>query len=315
MEYCAMLECFAPHVNDDSSNERPINRAQSQSISFKTGFAPGLPRNIYVVSATEQSIKLAWEAPVEYGVPPAMIQLNARKTDPTLSDKGVTVQVSPDTCVFNFENLAANTEYTFTLEVLTTEEMLEVSQVMTGAISSFSAWTNGLEHADKLHLVSRTPTSLVIKWHPAVAYGLSTIQHYIVHYIQNRLLRKRSRGRVGQVKESGKELIVESERCDAEIFGLEPGTVYRIIVQTIAGLKDYSYDEDFESEDSETNSAISSAASEKPPEVQRLHLSGPLLVCTAAPPEPPVLLIRGFTATQIELSWNRPLLLEPGKKV
>lgn len=310
-----MLECFAPHVNDDNSNEQPINRAQSQSISFKTGLVPDPPSNIYVVSATEHSIKLAWDAPLEHGVPAAMIQLNATKTDHSLSDKGVNVQVSPDTSVYTFECLAAKTEYTFTLKALTEEDLLEESGVMSGSIASFSAWTNGVEPADKIHLVSRAPTSLVIKWQPAVAYGMSTIQHYVVHYVQSRQLRKRSRGRVGQVKETGKELIVESERCDAELCGLEPGTVYRIIVQTIAGLADYSYDEDFESEDSDTNSAISSAPSEKPPEVQRLHLSGPLSVCTAAPPEAPVLLVRGFTATQIELSWNRPLVLEPGKKV
>ncbi|KAJ7382966.1 hypothetical protein OS493_031742 [Desmophyllum pertusum] len=73
---------------------------------------------------------------------------------------------------------------------------------------------------------------------------MSVIQHYTVHYVQNRQLRKRSRGRVGQVKEPGKELSVESERCDAELCGLEPGTVYRIIVQAVEGITDYSYDED-----------------------------------------------------------------------
>lgn len=310
-----MLECFASHVNDDKSSEPPINRTQSQSISFKTGLAPGPTRNIYVISATEQSIKLAWESPEQHGVPAMMIQLNARKTDENVSDKGANVQVSPDTCVFNFECLAARTEYTFTLKVLTEEELLEMTEVIAGSIASFSAWTNGVEPADKLNIESRTPTSLVIKWQPAVAYGMSTIQHYVVHYVQNKQLRKRSRGRVGQVKEAGKELIVGPERCYAELCGLEPGTVYRIIVQTVEGMTDYSYDEDFESEDSDTNSTISSAPNEKPPEVQQMHLSGPLLICTAAPPEPPVLLVRKFTATQIELSWNRPLVLEPGKKV
>lgn len=237
-----------------------------------------------------------------------MIQLNARKTSQSLTDKDVNFHVSPDTSVFNIECLAAKTEYTFTLNVLTEEELFETSEALADSVASLSAWTNGVEPAEKLILESRTPTSLVIKWQPAVAYGMSVIQHYTVHYVQNRQLRKRSRGRVGQVKEPGKELNVESERCDAELCGLEPGTVYRIIVQAVEGITDYSYDEDFESKDSETNSAISST-----PEVQQMHLSVPLLVCTAAPPEPPVLLVSGFTATQIQLSWNRPLVLEPGK--
>ena len=309
-----ILECFASHVNDDKSSERLINRTQSQSTSFKTGLAPGPPRNIYVVSATEHSIKLAWEPPEEHDVPAMMIQLNSRKKGKNFTDKGTDVQVSPDTCVFNFDCLASRTEYTFTLKVLT-EELLEISEMLAGSIASLSAWTNGVEPADKLNLQSRTTTSLLIKWQPAVAYGMSTVQHYVVHYVQNKQLRKRSRGRVGPVKEAGKELVVEPERCCTELCGLEPGTVYRIIVQTVDGLIDYSCDEDFESDDSDTNSTISSAPSDKPPEVQQMHLSRPLLICTAAPPEPPVLLVRGFTATQIELSWNRPLVLEPGKKV
>ena len=310
-----ILECFASHVNEDKASERPINCTQSQSTSFKTGLAPGPPRNIYIVSATEQSVKLAWEPPEEHGVPAMMIQLNTRKKDENVTDKGTDVQVSPGTCAFNFDGLASRTEYTFTLKVLTEEDFLGISEVMAGSMASLSAQTNGVEPANKLNLESRTPTSLVIKWQPAVAYGMSTVQHYVVHYVQNKQLRKRSRGRVGPVKEAGKELIVEPERCCAELCRLEPGTVYRIIVQTVEGLTDYSYDEDFESEVSDTNSTISSAPSEKPPEVQQMHLSGPLLICTAAPPEPPVLLVRGFTTTQIELSWNRPLVLEPGKKV
>ena len=310
-----ILKCFASHVNDDKSSERPINRTQSQSTSFKTGLTPGPPRNIYVVSATEQSIRLAWEPPEEHGVLVKMIQLNIRKKDENVTDKGTDIQVSPDTCVFNFDCLAPRTEYTFTLKVLTEEELLEMSEVMAGSIACFSTWTNGVEPADKLNLESRTPTSLVIKWQPAVAYGMSTVAHYVVHYVQNKQLRKRSRGRVGPVKEAGKEVIVEPDRCYTELCGLEPGTVYRIIVQTVCGLTDYSYDDDFESEDSDTNSRISSAPSDKPPEVQQMHLSGSLLICTAAPPEPPVLLVRGFTATQIELTWNRPPVLEPGKKV
>ena len=310
-----MLECFASHVNEDKSNEQPINRTHSQSTSFKTGLAPSHPTNIYVVSATKQSVKLAWERPEEHDVPAVMIQLDTRKKDGNVTDKGTSVQVSPGTCVFNFDCLAERTEYTFTLKVITEEDLLEMSEVMAGSIASFSAWTNGVEPADKLNLESRTPTSLVIKWQPALAFGMSTVQHYVVHYVQNKQLRKRSRGRVGQVKEAGKELIVEPERCYAELCGLEPGTVYRLVVQTVEGLTEYSYDEDFESEDSDTNSTISSTPSEKPLEVQHMHLSGPLLICTAAPPEPPVLLVRGFTTTQIELSWNRPLVLEPGKKV
>ena len=310
-----ILECSASHFNDDSSNEQPINRSQSQPISFKTGLAPGPPTNIYVVSATEQSVKLAWESPVEHVVPAAMIQLNVRKNNQSSTEKGVNFHVSPDTCVFNFECLTPRSQYTFTLKVLTEDDILDMTEEITSSVVSFSASTNGVDAADKMHLESRTTTSLVIKWQPAVAYGMSVIRHYIVHYVQNRPLRKRSRSKVMQGAEAGKELIVESDCCNAMLSGLEPGAVYRIIVQTVEGLTDYSYDEDFDSEDSDTNSATSSAPSEKPAEAQRLHLSGPLVVCTSALPDPPVLMVSSFTATQIQLSWNRPLVLAPGKNV
>lgn len=310
-----MLECVAPHINDDSYNEHPINLAQSQSISFKTASAQGPPSNIYVVSATEQSVKLEWNSPIEHGVPVAAIRLNAKKRDEDERDKGTTFQLTPETHSFTCDGLAPKTEYIFTFEALTEEDLFDVHEVNPTSVASFSAWTNGLDPPGKVNLEWRTPTSIAIKWQPAVAYGMSAIQHYVVHHVLNRQLRKRSRVRVGQAKEAGKELIIESEKTEAELRGLEPGTVYRIVVEAVAGLTNYAHDEDFESDDSGTNSVVSSALSEKPPEIQRLYLSQPLLVCTAAPPEPPVLMISGFTATQIQLSWNRPLLLEPGENV
>ena len=314
-EYHVMLECVAPHFNDENYNEHPINLAQSQSISFKTASVPGPPSNIYVVSATEQSVKLEWDSPTEHGVPVAAIRLNVKKRDQDEPDEGRTFQLSPETHCFTCDGLAAKTEYTFTFEALTEEDLFDVHGISTASVASFCAWTNGLDPPGKVNLESRTPTLIAIKWQPAVAYGMSAIQHYVVHHVPNRQLRKRSRVRVEQAKEAGKELIIESENCEAELRGMEPGTVYRIVVEAVAGLTNYAYDEDFESDDSGTNSVVSSALSEKPPEIQRLYLSQPLLVCTAAPPEPPVLLVSGFTATQIQLSWNRPLLLKPGKNV
>ena len=315
MEYYVMLECFAAHVNDDSSNEQPINRTQSQPISFKTGIAPDPLTNIYVVSATEQSIKLAWKAPVEHDVPAAMILVNVKMTNQHSTDQGVDFHVSPNSNVFDFEHLAPRTLYTFTLKVLTKDDIFDIPEGGSTSVASFCASTNGVDAADKLKLTSRSPTSLAIKWQSAVAYGLSIIRHHIVHYVENRQQRKRSRGKVVQEAETVNDFLVESERCEAVLRGLEPGSVYRIIVQTVEGIMDYSYEEDFDSDHSDTNSTNSSAPSEKPADLQRIYLSGPLLVSTTAPPESPVLMLSGFTATQIHLSWNRPLVLSPGEEV
>ena len=315
MEYYVMLECFAAHVNDDSSNEQPINRTQSQPISFKTGIAPGPLTNIYVVSATEQSIKLAWKAPVEHDVPAAMILVNVKMTNQHSTDQGLDFHVSPDSNVFDFEHLAPRTLYKFTLKVLTKDDIFDIPEGGSTSVASFCASTNGVDAADKLKLTSRSPTSLAIKWQSAVAYGLSIVRHHIVHYVENRQQRKRSRGKVVQEAETVNDFLVESERCEAVLRGLEPGSVYRIIVQTVEGIMDYSYKEDFDSDHSDTNSTNSSAPSEKPADLQRIYLSGPLLVSTTAPPQSPVLMVSGFTATQIHLSWNRPLVLSPGEEV
>ncbi|PFX18395.1 Titin [Stylophora pistillata] len=311
MEYYVMLECLASHVNDDSSNEQPINRNQSQPISFKTGIPPGPLTNIYVISATEQSIKLAWEAPVEHGVPAAMILVNVKKTSQHSTEQGVNFHVSPDSTAFEFEHLASRTLYAFTFKVLTEDDIFDISEERSTSIASFCASTNGVDAADKLTLTSRTPTSLSIKWQPAEAHGFSIIQHYKVHYDLNRRQRKRSRGKVVQQAETVKDFVIASERCEAALRGLEPGCVYKIVVQTVEGLMDHSYEENYDSDDSDTNPANSSTPSEKPADVQRIHLSGPLLVSTLAPPESPVLMVSDFTATQIRLTWNRPLVLSP----
>ena len=307
-----VLQCVAPHLNDNNYKEHPINLARSQAVSFKTGSAPEPPNNIYVDSATEHSIKLTWEVPIEHGIPVAAIHLSARKADQRLHDEAASFQVSRETCAFTFDCLASRTEYTFVLKALTEDDLDEMPEENASSVACFSAWTNGIEPAENLNLESRSPTSIAIKWEPAMAYGMSAIQRYVVHYVQNRQLRKRSRGRAGHEKEVGKKLTVDSEFNQAELRGLEPGTVYRIVVETVAGVTDYSYDDDFES-DSDANSAVSSALSEKLPKIQRLYLSQPLLVCTAAPPEQPVLMVSGFTSTQIHLSWSKPLLLKPGK--
>lgn len=310
-EYHVILACFAPHINDDNYNEHPINVAQSQSVAFKTASPPGPPTNVCVVSATEESVKLAWDGPAEHDVPVAAIGVNVKKK----GDEGAVFQLQPETRTFTFDCLAPKTEYTFTFKALTEEDLSEIQELSDGSVAFFSAWTNGVDPPEKVNLKSRTPTSIAIKWQPAVVYGLSTIQHYVVHYIPNRQLRRRSRGRMGHAKEAGKELVIDNEFCEAELRGLEPGTVYKIVVQAVTSFVDYSYADDFESEDGDTNSVISSVLSEKPPEIQQLYPSPSILVCTAAPPEPPVLLVSGFTATQIQLSWTRPLLLGPGKEI
>lgn len=314
-EYQLLLQCVAPHINDDNYEEHPINITQSQTISFKTGTLPGPPTDVSVVTSTENSIKLAWEVPIQHGIPVAAIHLNVRRKDPDCTDEGRSFQVSAETCVFSFDCLVPKTEYNFVLRALTEDDLVEVHEEDSSSAVCLSAWTNGIETTENLHLQSRLPTSIAINWQPALAYGMSSIQGYVVHYVQTRQLRKRLRGLVGQVRDFGDKLTVGSEICHAEVQGLEPGTVYKIMLETVVGFGDYSYDEDFESDSSEVNSATSSALSERMPEIQRLYLSQPLLVCTTAPLEPPVLIVSGFTSSQIHLSWNKPLLMIPGKIV
>lgn len=314
-DYQLLLQSVAPHINDDNYEEHPINITQSQTISFKTGSLPGPPTDVSVVASTENRIKLAWQIPIEHGIPVAAIHLNVRRKDSDCTDEGRSFQVSAEACVFSFDFLAPKTEYNFVLRALTEDDLVEVHEEDSSSAVCLSAWTNGIETAENLHLESRSPTSIAISWQPAVAYGMSTIQRYVVHYVQTRQLRKRSRGLVGQVRDLGNKLTVGSEICHAEMQGLEPGTVYKIILETVVNFGDYSYDEDFESDGSEVNSATSSTLGERTPEIQRLYLSQPLLVCTTAPLEPPVLIVSGFTSTQIHLSWNKPLLMIPGKIV
>ena len=314
-EYQLLLQCVAPHINDDNYEENPINITKSQIISFKTGSLPGPPTDVSVATSTENSIKLVWKTPVEHGIPVAAIHLNVRRKDPDGTDEGRSFQVSAETCVFSFDFLAPKTEYNFVLRAVTEDDLVEVHEKDSNSAACFSAWTNGIEAAENFHLQSRSSTSIAISWQPAMAYGMSTIQGYVVHYVQTRQLRKRSRGLVGQVRDLGDKLTVGSESCHAEMQGLDPGTVYKIMLETVVGFGDYSYDEDFESDGSEVNSATSSALSQRMPEIHRLYLSQPLLVCTTAPLEPPVLIVSGFTSTQIHLSWNKPLLMIPGKIV
>ena len=309
-----MLECIAPHVNDDNYSDHPINVARSQPILFVTASPPGPPRNIYVVSATEESIKMAWENPTVNAASLAATRVKVGKRDQGIFYENLTIQLSPETRAYIFESLTPKTEYTFIFEAVTEEDLFDMHEASAGSVAVSSAFTNGVDSPGNLKICSRAPTSIAVTWEHAVVYGMSIIQHYRVHYVPNRQLRKKSRGRFLLTKDTGKVLVVESESSTAELCGLDPGTVYRIVVEAVARIKDYSYDEDFESDESGTNSLVSSNLSENLPEMQQLYLSGPLLACTSAPPEPPVLLVSGFTATQVKLSWRKPLVLGPGKK-
>ena len=242
----------------------------------------------------------------------AAIRVNVRRNDHEIDD-GFTIQLSPETRSFTFDSLSPKTEYAFVFETLKEDDFIVMHDVMTDSVAHFSAFTNGMDPPGKVKLVSRTPTSILITWEHADAYGMSIIQRYRVHCVLNRQLRKRSRGRFVLSKNIGKVLDVDSETCRAEIRGLDPGVVYKIVVEAVAGNTDYSYDDDFESDGSGTSSAASSVLSEKPPGMQRLYFSQPFLVCTSAPLEPPVLMVSGFNASQIHLSWRKPLVLVPGK--
>lgn len=242
----------------------------------------------------------------------AAIRVNVRRSDHEMRD-GLTMQLSSDTRSFTFDSLSPKAEYAFVFEALQKDDLIVTHGALTNSVAHFSAFTNGTDPPEKVKLVSRTPTSIVITWVHAVAYGMLIVQGYRVHCVINKQLRKRSRGRFGPSKDTGKVLDVDSETCRAEIQGLDPGVVYKIVVEAVAGNTDYSYDDDFESDGSGTGSVASSVLSEKPPEMQR-YFSQPFLVCTSAPPEPPVLLVSGFNANQIHLSWCKPLVLVPGKK-
>lgn len=64
------------------------------------------------------------------------------------------------------------------------------------------------------------------------------------------------------IKDIGKVLVVESELFIVEFCGFDLGIVYRIVVEVVVGIKDYLYDEDFESDESGINLLVSSILSE-----------------------------------------------------
>lgn len=319
-KYSVLVESLANHPNDKDAHSSVkdgfVNRTQSKVQFFQTGQPPKPPGNLRVVSATEDSIKVSWEPPVEYGIPVIRLVMQVwRKNERTAqrhedAPNSKRFELSADTTSLLVDRLMPKMEYMFSLNAITEDDDAQSCAHVSSAV--LSAYTSGLDPPTDLRLVFRTPTSVRVRWQSAVPYGTSRVQHYVVHYVENRHARKRSRGKSGRTKDAGHSVVVESEATEAELLGLDPGTAYRVVVETVLWSADCSYEDDFHFDDSDQASLSSGTLGVNSPPVPPLFLSQPITVCTTAPPEKPVLLLSGLSPSQIHLCWNKPSLLAPG---
>ena len=312
--YYVTVESRASHANDSDAdlglNDNFINKVKQARLEFCTTDLPVAPSNINILSATQATIRLEWDCIEKLDTLEPVIQVRVFPADKQGSTLHFTLP--PETTSFTFEGLVPKTNYRFTFSVATEDHALSSRELTEPQSTSiFETCTNGVDPPGKPWLVSKTQTSLSLEWDPATPYGLSYVQHYLVHYAENKQLRKRSRAT--QAKDIGGSVLVNCNCYRVELGGLEPGVTYKVVVEAVTGVRNFNYEDDFESEEEDLSSLASSMPSSRGPDLeQELCVSDALLVATAALPEPPVLMVSGVSTSQVYLCWDQPALLKSG---
>ncbi|EDO43307.1 predicted protein [Nematostella vectensis] len=318
--YAVLVEAFSSHPNDPNAVDplAGFNKTRSEKVWFDMESPPEPPTNFRVASSTSSAITLTWDAPPPSRPPTTAICLKVRERRESADDTRTTnslmkFKLMPSTTTYTVKNLAARTQYLFSIQSVPGDGC-SCAQQPCGEARTLFAWTSGVVGPSRLSVTERTPFSLHLSWQPAITYGDLCIKHYLIHFSEK--TRRLSSYGISQLPKDGKRIDVPQSSVlglKGHISGLEPGLVYRVIVEAVVGIReDMSSGESGESCEEDGERAASSLASS---DIDRLAavsadcLSGPLMARTSAPPGKPTLLLAGITATQIQLAWDPPAAL------
>lgn len=312
--YSVAVKSRAGHANDADIDpvimDKFINKSPETKCEFMTANIPSAIANIKVASATTTAIKLRWDAISTQDSLVTAIQVEVSPV--TLHNRTLHFSLPPETKAFSFGGLTCKTNYDFTFDLVTEDHLLSGGLTAYSLLSHFQTFTNGFDPPGKPCLMAKTQTSLAIEWGAAKPYGLFYVQHYSVHYAENRLLRRKSRHAKATFKDFAGSVMVAADCLSADLRELEPGVTYKIVVEAVIGVK--NDDGECESEDDDGNSNASSMPSIRTrDEEEELCLSDPMFGTTTAVPEPPVLRISEISTSQVHLCWDQPTLLKLGK--
>ena len=308
--YSVTVESLAAHPNDEdadsSAEEEFVNRAKSQPQSFRTTLLPSPPPGLHAGQVTEDSVDLYWETPAEQASPELVLVVRMWRAGSGSVElfEGLQMdrqyQLTPETTHLKVDGLGPKTEYSFSLNYMTLGQ--SSCSCAHALVSRLPVCTSGVDPPRDLGVVSRTPTSIRLKWRPAVPYGSSTVLHYVIHYMENKPTRKRSHGQCSASRTVGR-VELGTSHTEAVLRGLDPGTVYRVTAEAVLPNAHH----------------VGQRAAEQTTLSTPLPRQGPvrclsdlLVACTTAPPEKPKLLVSGLSCSCMHFCWDSTCLLAPG---
>ncbi|XP_041347758.1 uncharacterized protein LOC121367568 [Gigantopelta aegis] len=287
-----------------------ILTAKSEQLAIKTASPPDPPRNLGVVATTCNSLKVAWDQPLEHGVEVIGIHLECISLN-TNDPHHINVDVMPDSKDASIENLHEKTDYLIRV-IAVTEEYFDrlpdkhrhkrLHAIPRDSIispddspwlpnSSVLAKTAGTEPPANLKVVKATRTSLTISWTPPLVYGSNKLQSQIVRWAD---LKRNQHKDEDLVVASHVNLLATEDSLVIE--DLSPGVQYRVVVEAIVSIKTSLDREKWDS------------GIEKYRRTAHV-MSAPLLARTRAPIEPPQVLVMSYTENTANLYWEKPQLM------
>ncbi|XP_048739977.2 uncharacterized protein LOC125654190 isoform X5 [Ostrea edulis] len=304
------MENYRVEGEENDTTNKFILTAQSETLTLRTARPPNPPSNLSIAASTCNSLRLVWDPPVEHGVEIIAIRIDAQSIN-TSDPHHVAVEVRPDECKADIENLREKTDYVLRVTAVTDEyfdrlpEKHKLKKVraiprdrMVAADDSIwlpntytMAKTAGTEPPANLKIIQSSTSGLSVSWVLPIVYGSNKLVGQVLRWSD-----------VKNSKKGDSEWYVASHinldpgDNNVTIEDLTPGAQYKIVVEAVVSIK----------------TSLESAENDK--NIQRYRrtanvMSKPLFTRTRAPTEPPRVYITGYSQTTAQLYWEKPPLV------
>nr|XP_034305803.1 uncharacterized protein LOC105321045 isoform X1 [Crassostrea gigas] len=304
------MENYRVEGEENDTTNKFILTAQSDTLTLRTARPPDPPSNLSIAASTCNALRLVWDPPVEHGVEIIAIRIDAQSIN-TSDPHHVAVEVRPDECKADIENLREKTDYVLRVTAVTDEyfdrlpEKHKLKKLraiprdrMVAADDSIwlpntytMAKTAGTEPPANLKILQSSTSGLSVTWLLPIVYGSNKLIGQVLRWSD-----------VKNSKKGESEWYVASHinldpaDNNVTIEDLTPGAQYKIVVEAVVSIK----------------TSLESAENDK--DIQRYRrtanvMSKPLFTRTRAPTEPPRVYITGYTQTTAQLYWEKPPLV------
>ena len=290
-----------PKCEKDNRAATLIMSSKAEKLIITAAQPPEAPSNLGLVASTCNSLKVAWDSPVEHGSEIIGLRLDAVAIN-SKKHQHIRLELLPDATCTVVDGLAEKTEYAVTITAITDEYFdqgqKEENPFGTENLPEENVWlpntsmiaqTSGTTAASNLKCIKSTEMTLSVTWDPPKVFGSNILHEIVVRWAEARNRKGGSYTNAEDMSAYCDHKTVANDQTMLTIHGLTTGMLYRVVVESLVKVK----------------TDIRDTSNDGPERIVNI-LSTPLFGRTCAAVEIPNLTITQFLENSIILTWEKP---------